>query len=134
MGLGRTNLFPETRFGFDLNKSLPYSTEASLGFRNLNFASGKTVMIYTGSFGTMTDNTNQFQLKRYTSGFRETLNEPDMVYLKYNDNYYREERWKHWDILNEILEEENKKFTTIKTFVDWNGQNHTTIYKAVNKE
>jgi len=83
---------------------------------------------------TMTDNTNQFQLKRYTSGFRETLNEPDMVYLKYNDNYYREERWKHWDILNEILEEENKKFTTIKTFVDWNGQNHTTIYKAVNKE
>ncbi len=51
MGLGRTNLFPETRFGFDLNKSLPYSTEASLGFRNLNFASGKTVMIYTGSFG-----------------------------------------------------------------------------------
>ncbi len=51
MGLGRTNLFPETRFGLDLNKSLPHSTEMSLGFRNLNYATGKTVMIYTGSFG-----------------------------------------------------------------------------------
>ncbi len=51
MGFGRTSLFPESRFGLDLNKSLPHSTEMSLGFRNLNYSSGKTVMIYTGSFG-----------------------------------------------------------------------------------
>ena len=57
-----------------------------------------------------------------------------MVYLKFNEKYLWEERWRHMDILNKILDEENKKFITIKTFVDWNGENHTTIYKAVNKE
>ncbi len=51
MGFARTKLFPESRFGLDLNKSLPHSTEMSVGFRNLNYESGKTVMIYTGSFG-----------------------------------------------------------------------------------
>jgi len=112
------NFTKVTTFDFYLEGSIYVSIDGKLDINHLS----------------MTDNTEQNQLKRYKDNFRGTLNEPEMVYLKFNEKYLWDERWRHMDILNKILDEENKKFITIKTFVDWNGENHTTIYKAVNKE
>lgn len=49
-GYSGTDLYPDHRIGFELFQNLPFATEASLGFRHLDFI-GSTVTIYTGTIG-----------------------------------------------------------------------------------
>jgi YaiO family outer membrane protein len=50
-GYATSALFPNHRFGAEVYSKLPKSFEASAGMRYLNFGSGSTVAIYTGSIG-----------------------------------------------------------------------------------
>jgi len=77
---------------------------------------------------TKESNVNPFKIK-----FSEALKDPEMVFVKFYDDYIQD-RKKTLDIINEVLDKENKKFITIKVFNDWRDINHTTIYKAVNLE
>jgi len=79
------------------------------------------------------NNKRESVVNQFKTEFSEALKDPEMVFVKLNDGYI-EERKKTLDIINEVLDEENKKFITIKTFIDWRGNNHTTIYKAINLE
>jgi len=79
------------------------------------------------------DNKNEKFVEQYQTTLIKALKDPEMVFVKFNDNYNNEKR-KTWDIINDVLDEENKKFITIRAFNDWKGQNHTTIFKAVNLE
>ena len=72
-------------------------------------------------------------VRLYQTDFRKTLDDPEMVYLKYNDNKLGK-RQRTLELINEVLEKENKEFIVIKTFDNWKGDNHITIYKAVKKE
>lgn len=49
-GYSNTNLFPDYRHGAELHFSLPYSMDASFGYRALHFGTSTTKM-YTGSVG-----------------------------------------------------------------------------------
>ena len=53
-GFSNSDLFPTSRYGAEIYKSLPKSFEASLGLRVLNFST--TTTIYTGSVGWYTGN------------------------------------------------------------------------------
>lgn len=61
-GYSNSTLFPKTKYGAELFKSLPKSLEASLGFRALNF--DETTLIYTGSLGWYTGN-NYLMFRTY---------------------------------------------------------------------
>lgn len=50
-GFTTSSLFARHRVGAEIFQSLPRSFEVSAGFRYLNFGSGSTVTIYTGSLG-----------------------------------------------------------------------------------
>ena len=78
------------------------------------------------------DNRNKKFEQRYINWIKGTLNDPEMVYLKFSDEYNSKIR-ETGDVINKALEQENKKFVIIKTFTDSNGVNHTTIYKAIDK-
>ena len=54
IGLSKSFLFPDVRFGAELYKSLPKSFEVSLGIRTLKYDT--TTNIYTGSLGWYTGN------------------------------------------------------------------------------
>lgn len=61
-GYANSALFPDHRFGGEVYSKLPKSFEASAGMRYLNFGSGNTVAIYTGSVG--------WYVKNYWVSFR----------------------------------------------------------------
>ncbi|MFC1595775.1 YaiO family outer membrane beta-barrel protein [Candidatus Margulisiibacteriota bacterium] len=44
------NLFPDSRYGFDIYNSLPYAFEASLGLRNMNYTNSH-INLYTAYIG-----------------------------------------------------------------------------------
>lgn len=48
-GYSQSAIYPEWRFGSEIFQTLPHATEASVGFRQLRFAS--PVTLYTGSVG-----------------------------------------------------------------------------------
>jgi len=73
---------------------------------------------------------DEYFINVFKSKFIEALQDPEMVYLKYNDDYVLDRR-RNMDLVNQVLDSENKKFIIIKTFMDWRGNNHTSIYKAV---
>lgn len=81
MGVSNSFLFPKVRFGGELYKSLPYSLEASLGFRTLKYSSYTT--IYTGSVGWYTGN-SYWSLRSYvTPGEPKTSVSGTLNYRKY---------------------------------------------------
>lgn len=81
VGVSNSFLFPKVRFGGELYKSLPYSLEASLGFRTLKYSSYTT--IYTGSVGWYTGN-SYWSLRSYvTPGEPKTSVSGTLNYRKY---------------------------------------------------
>ena len=88
-GMSNTDLFPSTRYGAELYKSLPKGFEMSLGFRGLKYA--KTTTIYTGSVGWYTGN-SYWSFRTYiTPGDTGSSKSGTLNYRKYRsdaDNYF----------------------------------------------
>jgi YaiO family outer membrane protein len=63
-GYSNSFLFPKSKYGAELFKSLPKGLEASLGFRILNYST--TTTIYTGSIGWYTGN-NYWLFRSYVT-------------------------------------------------------------------
>ncbi|WP_111307756.1 YaiO family outer membrane beta-barrel protein [Confluentibacter sediminis] len=88
-GISNSFLFPDTRYGAELYKSLPKGLEASLGFRALKFSS--TTTIYTGSIGWYQKN-NYWAFRAYvTPGDPKASKSGTISFRKYrNDanNYF----------------------------------------------
>jgi len=78
------------------------------------------------------DNQNERWLKSYDFHLRRTLNDPDMVFVKFNDDFNLQSR-KNSHIVNEVLESENKEFVTLKSFKNSNGNELIYIFKAKEK-
>jgi YaiO family outer membrane protein len=88
-GFANTFLFPDFRYGAELYKSLPYSLEASLGFRSLQYST--TTNIYTGSIGWYTGNSYLSFRPYFTPGDNGTSTSGTFTYRKYRsdaDNYF----------------------------------------------
>jgi len=88
IGFANTFLFPDLRYGAELYKSLPYSLEASLGFRSLKYST--TTNIYTGSIGWYTGNSYLAFRPYFTPGDNGTSTSGTFTYRKYRsdaDNY-----------------------------------------------
>ncbi len=84
IGISNTSLFPSTRYGLELYKSLPKSFEASLGMRGLKYQS--TTIIYTGSVGWYTGN-SYWSFRTYlTPGDSGTSKSGTLNYRKYRRN------------------------------------------------
>lgn len=62
-GASQQRIFPRTRFGAELYKSLPNAFEASIGFRQLNFRTAN-VTLYTGTIAKYSGN-NYYVLRPY---------------------------------------------------------------------
>ncbi len=89
VGFSDSYLFPKSRFGAELYKSLPHSFEASLGIRTLKYSS--TTNIFTGSVGWYTGN-SYFSLRPYvTPGDAGSSISGALTYRLYRsnaDNYF----------------------------------------------
>ncbi|MGG7035108.1 MAG: YaiO family outer membrane beta-barrel protein [Flavobacterium sp.] len=88
-GYSNSNLFPKTKYGAELFKSLPKGFEASLGFRALNYST--TTMIYTGSAGWYTGNSYWMFRSYVTPGDVGASVSGAVTYRKYRsdaDNYF----------------------------------------------
>jgi len=112
------NYSKATMLDIELEASIYVSTEGKVDIRHLNVRGDNKIEKYVSQFKTE---------------FSEALKDPEMVFLKFNDDYTPKQK-KKLDIINQVLDKENKKFIIIKSFQDWRGNNHTTIYKAVNLE
>jgi YaiO family outer membrane protein len=88
-GFSNSDFFPKVRYGAELYKSLPYSLEASFGFRGLEFST--TTIIYTGSIAWYTGN-SYWSIRTYiTPGDDGSSKSGALTYRKYfsdADNYY----------------------------------------------
>lgn len=88
-GYSDSSLFPKTKYGAELFKSLPKAFEASLGFRSMNYDT--TTVVYTGSAGWYTGN-DYWLLRSYvTPGDAGTSVSGALAYRKYRsdaDNYF----------------------------------------------
>jgi YaiO family outer membrane protein len=88
-GFSNSDFFPKLRYGAELYKSLPYSLEASFGFRGLEFST--TTIIYTGSVGWYTGN-SYWSFRTYiTPGDDGSSKSGTLTYRKYYsdaDNYF----------------------------------------------
>jgi YaiO family outer membrane protein len=88
IGLSKSFLFPDVRFGAELYKSLPKSFEVSLGIRTLKYDT--TTNIYTGSLGWYTGNSYLAFRPYFTPGETGTSKSGTVTYRKYRsdaDNY-----------------------------------------------
>lgn len=88
IGLSKSFLFPDVRYGIELYKSLPKSFEVSLGFRTLKYST--TTNIYTGSVGWYTGNSYLSFRPYFTPGDTGTSKSGTFTYRKYKsdaDNY-----------------------------------------------
>lgn len=88
-GYSNSSLFPKTKYGAELFKSLPKSFEASLGFRSLNFTT--TTLIYTGSVGWYTGNSYWMFRSYVTPDDAGASISGAVTYRKYRsdaDNYF----------------------------------------------
>ena len=89
-GMSNTDLFPSTRYGAELYKSLPKGFEMSLGFRGLKYT--KTTTIYTGSVGWYTGNSYWLFRSYITPGDVSSSKSGTLNYRKYRsdaDNYFK---------------------------------------------
>jgi len=80
----------------------------------------------------MLDNKHEWWQKYYADKLRERLNDPEMTFIKYNDEFLRE-YWQSRTIINDVLEQENKKFVLVKKFTTWEGDELIYLYKAIDK-
>ncbi|MFV8340814.1 YaiO family outer membrane beta-barrel protein [Flavobacterium sp. XS2P39] len=88
IGLSKSFLFPDIRYGIELYKSLPKSFEVSLGLRTLKYST--TTNIYTGSVGWYTGNSYLSFRPYFTPGDTGTSKSGTFTYRKYKsdaDNY-----------------------------------------------
>lgn len=88
IGLSKSFLFPDVRFGAELYKSLPKSFEVSLGIRALKY--GTTTNIYTGSLGWYTGNSYLAFRPYFTPNETGISKSGTVTYRKYRsdaDNY-----------------------------------------------
>ncbi|MFV8346653.1 YaiO family outer membrane beta-barrel protein [Flavobacterium sp. ZB4P13] len=88
IGLSKSFLFPDVRYGLELYKSLPKSFEVSLGLRTLKYST--TTNIYTGSVGWYTGNSYLAFRPYITPGETGTSKSGTFTYRKYRsdaDNY-----------------------------------------------
>jgi len=116
---GGTNLnsilFSEAgRYLLEQNYSKATTLDASLSGTIFIYSEGKVNINHLR----MADNTDARQVKNYKDNFKKSLNDPEMVFLKYNDEFFKQEKRKTLNIINEVLDEENKQFILIKTFDD----------------
>lgn len=89
IGLSKSFLFPDVRFGAELYKSLPKSFEVSLGIRTLKYDT--TTKIYTGSLGWYTGNSYLAFRPYFTPGETGTSKSGTVTFRKYRsdaDNYF----------------------------------------------
>lgn len=89
IGVSNDDLFPSTRYGAELYKSLPKSFEISLGFRGLKYT--KTTTIYTGSVGWYIGNSYWLFRTYVTPGDTGSSKSGTLNYRKYRsdrDNYF----------------------------------------------
>lgn len=88
-GFSNSKLFPSSRYGGELFKSLPKSFEASLGFRWLKFSTSTT--IYTGSVGWYTGN-SYWSFRTYVTpgspGASKSGTLSYRIYSRDADNYF----------------------------------------------
>ncbi len=88
IGLSKSFLFPDVRYGLELYKSLPKSFEVSIGLRSLKYST--TTNIYTGSLGWYTGNSYLSFRPYITPGETGTSKSGTFTYRKYRsdaDNY-----------------------------------------------
>ncbi|MFV5702091.1 YaiO family outer membrane beta-barrel protein [Flavobacterium sp. XS2P12] len=88
IGLSKSFLFPDVRYGLEFYKSLPKSFEVSLGIRTLKYST--TTNIYTGSLGWYTGNSYLAFRPYFTPGETGTSKSGTLTYRKYRsdaDNY-----------------------------------------------
>lgn len=88
IGLSKSFLFPDVRFGAELYKSLPKSFEVSMGIRTLKYST--TTNIYTGSLGWYTGNSYLALRPYFTPNETGTSKSGTVTYRKYRsdaDNY-----------------------------------------------
>ncbi|TDD75559.1 YaiO family outer membrane beta-barrel protein [Flavobacterium caseinilyticum] len=84
VGLSKSFLFPDIRFGAELYKSLPKSFEVSLGLRTLKYST--TTNIYTGSLGWYTGNSYLAFRPYFTPGETGTSKSGTVTYRKYRSD------------------------------------------------
>ncbi|UQD56431.1 YaiO family outer membrane beta-barrel protein [Flavobacterium sp. K5-23] len=84
LGLSKSFLFPDVRYGAELYKSLPHSLEVSLGFRTLKYST--TTNIYTGAIGWYTGNSYWSLRPYFTPGEAGTSSSAALNYRKYRSN------------------------------------------------
>jgi len=81
----------------------------------------------------MLNNDMEQPVKDYSYNIRKTLNNPEKIYIKYNDSFLRE-KWKSMQIINDVLKQEGKQFVLIKKFTNSRGEELIYLYKAIDKE
>lgn len=88
-GIANSFLYPDTRYGAEVYKSLPKSFEISVGFRALKY--DETTTIYTGSLGWYTGNSYLSFRPYIIPGDSGTSMSGNLEYRKYGksaDNYF----------------------------------------------
>lgn len=84
LGFSNSDIYPHTRYGGELYKSLPHSLETSIGFRTLKYDT--TTIIYTGSIGWYTGNDYWSFRPYFTPDESGTSISGALTYRKYRSN------------------------------------------------
>jgi len=81
----------------------------------------------------MLNNDKEQPVKDYSSNIKYRLNNPEIIFIKYNDSFLRE-KWQSMSIINDVLEQEGKQFVLVKKFITPRGDELIYLYKAIDKK